>query len=318
MTTLTSSKYSPPASLLVRHLGLVKKYDPSRDLSKLARSHAAEHPSSAPLQLARLECEVEQRSSDLGDVFERTVKAVSHVNANEEKDVRKVWFTWTAYTEEESADSELDLTWTKILTLSSKLNQSTTHTALLGRYFISTLQRSSPLPALRTIDSFAKYRPTEDIYAIALVAIAVYTKEPYHDLTKLYERWKSAARTKDGRVEAALAWAGWLLENKKAHLAAQIVDSVRREDEADVERRWKEMCDEAEERGAEAEGSELEQLERKLRAIGWGGLATPEGISRPVEIEESESEDEDEDEEMEEGEGDSDEDSDSGSMDINM
>jgi hypothetical protein len=153
---------------------------------------------------------------------------------------------------------------------------------------------------LKTINSFAKYRPTEDVYAIALQAIAVYVQQPYHDLSKLYERWKSAARTKSGRIEAALAWAEWLLENTKAHEAAKIVDSVRREDEVEVERRWKELCDDAEEIVVQKEASEAGNLERKLRAIGWAGLSTADGVLKAMEADEDEEESEDEDEEMEE------------------
>jgi len=311
MTSLTAAKYDPPATLLVQHLTLIRQYDGASDVLKIARSHAALYPSNATLQRIRLEYEAEQRSSDLGNIFEGVVKAVSPVEEDDqEEDVRKIWFIWTSYEETQAAPSDIDATWTKILTLSSRINRPSIHTALLGRYFISTLQRPSPLPALRTIDSLAKYRPSEDVYAIALMAIAIYSQQPYHDLVKLYERWKSAARSKHGQIEAALAWAGWLLENKKAHEAAKIVDSVRREDEVEVERRWKEMCDDAEEKGQEKEGSEVERLERKLRVIGWTGLGTTNGALRPVEEDEEDEDDEDddEDEEMDEGEDESEED----------
>ena len=293
LTSLTAAKYNPPASLLARHLSLVGAYDLESDVLKIARSHAAQYPSNATLQRTRLEYEVDQGSSDLRSTFESCVKAVSSIEAgNDEGDVRKIWFNWTFYEETRTDSSEIDTTWARILTLSTKLNRPSTHTALLGRYFISTLQRISPLPALKTIDSFAKYRPTEDVYAIALHAMAVYVQQPYNDLSKLYERWKSAARTKSGRVEAALAWADWLLENKKAHEAAKIVDSVRREDEAEVERRWKEMCDEAEEKSQEKQGSQAERLDKRLRSIGWRGLSTADGVLTSV----AEDEDEDDDE----------------------
>lgn len=259
------------------------------------------HPSNAALQRARLKQDVSTGSSDSRAAFETAVKAVSPVETgNEEDDIRRIWFTWTAFEESHAGSSaELDTAWSNILTLSSRLNRPTTHTALLGRFLISTLQRTTPLPALRTLDSFAKYRPTEEVYAIAFVAISVYSAQPYPDLTSLYQRWKGAARDAAGRTTAALTWAQWLLSQRKGAEATRIVDSVRREDAVEVERRWKLICDQAEEqsgllsRSAGAEDKEI-KLARDLRKIGWAGVGTSVGYEEVVESDD-ESEDGEED-----------------------
>lgn len=276
----------------------MQQYGTTEDYASASRSHAALHPSSAGLQRARLEQDISAGSSDLRVAFETAVKAVSPIEAgNQEEEIRRLWFTWTAYEETHAeTPSQLDLAWTAILTLSSRLNRPTTHTALLGRYLISTLQRPTPLPALRTLDSFAKYRPAEETYAIAFVAISVYSTQPYVDLTALYQRWRSAARDAAGRRAAALTWAEWLLSQRKGAEATRIVDSVRREDPAEVERKWKQICDEAEEQGgllSRSTGGEDKEakLARELRKIGWAGLGTLAGYEEIVDSD-SESEDE--------------------------
>lgn len=225
------------------------------------------------------------------EIFEKTVKLVSPQEAgNAESDVRRVWFTWTS-SEEVSVTvdgREIDRSWVKILALSTKINRPKTHTALLGRYFISTLQRSNPVSPLSTMDSFAKYKVSADLYPIAWAAVEVYSGKPYDELGRLYERWRSASRIAGERIDAALTWSRWQLSHKKAHEAAKIVDTVRREDPSVVEQRWKVLCDEAEGRPAEEEGDEVERLEERLGMVGWAGLGTSDGILRQVVEEEQE------------------------------
>jgi hypothetical protein len=271
------------------------------DLLTVARSHAAQYPSNASLQLFRVEQEVHEGDpSALWEIFEKTVRRVSPKEAeNDEAEVRKIWFTWTSTEEKkhETAGTNADGVWAAILGLSAKINQPTTHSALLGRYFISTQQRSSPLPPLKVIDEFAKYRPTDDFFTIAFVAVSIYSKSPYQDLAGMYERRRSAARVKEARIQAALDWAEWLLTHRKALDASKIIDSVKREDEGAVERRWKDICDRAE--TAAAAGDAEMDLERALGAKGWAGLSTPDGVLVHGEDDEEE-EDESDDEEGEE------------------
>ena len=229
---------------------------------------------------------------------------------NEESDVRKIWFTWTS-TEEynhEVAGTDIDGVWSSILTLSAKVNRPETHSALLGRYFISTQQRQMPLSPLPLIESFAKYRPSDDFFAIAFITISTYSSNAFRDISKLYEHRRGSARTKQGRIDAALDWAEWLIRHKKAFEAVKIVDSVKRDDEVEVERRWKLICD-AVETADGSKGDSISQLETKLAEKGWPGLSTFDGVVREVDEEDSDSDEEMEDESAEnesESEGDED------------
>lgn len=284
LSALTLAKYNPPAPLLIDHLRLITREEVEADAEILttARRHVLQYPSNAALQAIRLK--LEARFGDpmnLWDILETTVKNVTPVEAgNDESDIERVWFTGTSSEEaaHEISGTDIDGVWSTILALSTRINRRRTHTMLLARYFISTLQKSPPLPALPTIDSLAKYKVSAEFYPIAWTALRVYSAKPYEELGKMYERWRSAARTVDNRINAAMSWAGWLLSHKKAHEAVKIVDSVRREDPTEVERRWKALCDEAEVNTAEPSGDKVRMLEGLLEMRGWGGLETHDGV----------------------------------------
>jgi len=300
LKALTKSSFSPPASFLVRHLELVDVLDKDAYLST-ARSHAAQHPSNPALQLARVRAEVE--GSDVEAIRKACADAASKVTARnlsteEQDEVIALWRTWAKWEEEHGSDAQ----WKKLLRDSLRLGAAipALHSALLASYFAAKLRAG--FPPQEALDAVVKpYQPSAAFFTLAFPDIAeLVGTQP--NLAKFYRAWRAACKTAAERVDAVLAWAGWLMDLGKGRDAYSAVDVVRREvrddegETARLEAGWKALIDAAD---AQKDGDDDVEMEESDES---GSEDESEEDGSDDEEEGSEEEDEEDEEDEEEDE----------------
>lgn len=263
LKVLTKESLSPPASVLVRHLDLVRDLDNDAFLST-ARSHVAQHPSNAALQLALVSAVVE--SSDVASVRSACADAAAKVTirnltTEEQEDVVELWKTWAAWEETHGDASE----WKKLLRDSLRLGASipALHSTLLASYYAAQLPAgTTPQKALDAV--VRSYQPTSVFFTLAFEILATESNGSQAHLAKLYDAWRAACRAPSERVDAALTWSEWLMGHGKGRDAYDVTDVVRREvrsnesETARLEAGWKGLLDASERNGVDEAMSEDE------------------------------------------------------------
>ena len=248
----------------------------SSNFLEITRSHASIHPSNPTLQKIHLEAEVEyEAEADIvRSACQTVIKAVTrpHLSVADQKIVQSIWRIWAAFEEKQCQQTGLGLDhgWEPILRDSLRLGEGLPdlHPSLLGEYCLSALRCNPLRPVLPTVERIsAKYRPNPIFFDIVFAALSYYSNDRFRELSRLYEIWRRVCREGQDRVQAAMAWAGWLLKNEKGREAGLAVAVARREvrdDElalAELERGWKGMLDQRERMAVERMAVEKEAPE---------------------------------------------------------
>ena len=185
------------------------------------------------------------------DVCEITAKAATTASASdgEAEDIRAIWMTWSDALFQSPGSKDK---WDRILKLSQKLHPVKIFPTILARYFAASLDDSDPIRLLQDIAS--RYGPPASFYANVFGQLSQRSRS---DLSRVYEMWSRACKAPQAKVEAAISWAGWLLEHRKAHEARTMVMTAKRGldlgDAADLDRRWLDLTSDAGGMGAEGE-----------------------------------------------------------------
>jgi U3 small nucleolar RNA-associated protein 6 len=265
--TLKPITKSAPPALLLRHLELVRELDPDAYIATV-RSHAAQHPSNPALQLAHVRAEIAAGGapSSLRATCALAAADVTLQNLEpaHQAEVVALWRAWAAWEE-----SQPDAAWGALLRASLRLGAGipALHSSLLASYHGAQLRNGvAPADALAAV--VRTYQPTPPFFALAFAdASELVGKQSV--LEALYGAWRAACKLAVERVDAVLAYAAWLVEQRKGRDAYAAVDVVRREvreseeESAHLEAGWKGLLDAAEkaEKAEEESGSDEEEEE---------------------------------------------------------
>ena len=241
LSTLTSSKMKPSDTLLLRHLDLASSFLSPGEQQATIKSHAGQYPTNPRLQRRYLQSLSASDPARLMDACEITAKAATTASASdgEAEDIRAIWMIWSDALIQSPGSKD---TWDRILKLSQKLDPVNIFPTILARYFAASLDDSDPIRLLQIIAS--RYGPPASFYANVFGQLSQRSRS---DLSRVYEMWSRACKAPQAKVEAAISWAGWLLEHRKAHEARRVVETVKSElgglEAVALEGQWQALLD---------------------------------------------------------------------------
>jgi len=177
-----------------------------------------------------------------------------NLSSSDQEEVQSIWFIWADLEEKLALGNghPIDRIWDEILRESLRLNEGLPdlHPSLLGKYFISSLQRDPAQSTISILNRISvKFRPSTAFFKIAFPALTTPSTNKFCELSKLYTAWRAVCKTGGDRVEAVMVWAEWLMGHGKGRDAGLAVDVVRREvlDDEDSSgelwRGWKGLLD---------------------------------------------------------------------------